>query len=293
MLIKVDYRDAELHSKCCLLLESNVEKYSCIKILKENIPLGDVIILDDLNLNDNIEKVIIERKSLPDLAASIKDGRYAEQSFRLNQCSMHNHTIYYAIEGDLRTYKPFAGKGCVDKKTLLSAMVSISYFKGFSVHRTMNIDETAEWIVQFALKLEKERPNTMSFYNLSQVPIQSSTVVDKEPSLNYADVCNSTRIKKNNITPTNIGSIMLSQIPNVSSASADVIIGKFGSINALIQALNSSDKALDNITTLNKNGQSRKISKPCIANIYNYLVPKAAAAAGENTTITIETEIAE
>ena len=204
---------------------------------------------------------------------------------------MYNHTIYYAIEGDLRTYKPFAGKGCVDKKTLLSAMVSISYFKGFSVHRTINIDETAEWIVQFALKLEKERPNTMSFYNLSQVPIQLSTVVDKDPSLNYADVCNSTRIKKNNITPANIGSIMLSQIPNVSSASADVIIGKFGSIHALIQALNSSDKALDNITTLNKNGQSRKICKPCIANIYNYLVPKAAAA--ENTTITIETEIAE
>ena len=106
MLIKVDYRDADLYAKCADLLATNVEKYaSCIQLIKENIPLGDVIILDDLNCT--IERVIIERKSLTDLAASIRDGRYAEQSFRLNECSMHNHTIYYAIEGDLRTYKPF------------------------------------------------------------------------------------------------------------------------------------------------------------------------------------------
>ena len=276
MLIKVDYRDSELHAKCCLLLESDVEKYSSIKIVKENIPLGDVIILDDLN--SNIEKVIIERKSLTDLAASIRDGRYAEQSFRLNECSMHNHTIYYAIEGDLRTYKQFAGKGSVDKKTLLSAMVSISYFKGFSVHRTLSLDETAEWIVQFALKLEKERPNTSPYvvdpYVVGPYVVGPYVVDNKSMNGTYVDVCNSTRIKKNNITPENIGAIMLSQIPNVSSAVASVIIEKFGSINALIQAINNSDKALDNITTLNKNGQSRKISKPCIANIYNYLVPK-------------------
>jgi DNA integrity scanning protein DisA with diadenylate cyclase activity len=95
----------------------------------------------------------------------------------------------------------------------------------------------------------------------------------------YVDVCNSTRIKKNNITPSNIGSIMLSQIPSVSSVYANAIIEKFGSINALIQALNSSDTALNNITTLNKNGQNRKISKPCIANIYSYLVPPAVPVA--------------
>jgi ERCC4-type nuclease len=265
MLIKVDYRDAELHSKCCAILSSDTNKYNCIQIEKENIPLGDVIIND----GNGKEKIIIERKSLTDLAASIRDGRYAEQSFRLNQCSLHNHSIYYAIEGDLRNYKPF-NKGCVDKKTLLSAMVSISYFKGFSVHRTINIDETAEWIIQFALKLHKEGTTMHSFYNVVETNITEETEVITNT---YSDVISNTRIKKNNITPENINTIMLSQIPGVSSVSADTIFEKFGSLQELIKALTESDSALDSISVLNKNGQSRKINKTCIANIYKYLIP--------------------
>ena len=57
MLIKVDYRDADLHSKCAELLSANVEKYaSCIQLIKENIPLGDVILYDGTGK----EKIIIE-----------------------------------------------------------------------------------------------------------------------------------------------------------------------------------------------------------------------------------------
>ena len=267
MLIKVDYRDADLHSKCAELLAVNVEKYAnCIELIKENIPLGDVILYDATSK----EKIIIERKSLADLASSIRDGRYAEQSFRLNECSLHNHTIYYAIEGDLRTYKPFAGKGVVDKKTLLSSMVSMSYFKGFSVHRTINIDETAEWIVQFAYKLHKEGADAKCYY----MHAQQHTPQEQQE---YTEVCKNNRIKKNNITPDNIGAIMLSQIPNVSSATASTIIEHFGTLALLIKALNESTSALDAISTTTKTGQSRKISKTSIANIYSYLVPSASA----------------
>jgi ERCC4-type nuclease len=273
MLIKVDYRDADLYAKCADLLATNVEKYaSCIQLIKENIPLGDVIIYDGTGNCTGKEKIIIERKSLSDLAASIRDGRYAEQSFRLNESSLHNHTIYYAIEGDLRTYKPFQGKGVVDKKTLLSSMVSMSYFKGFSVHRTINIDETAEWIVQFAYKLHKEGVDAKCYYVQTQQQEQTQL-----PTQEYAEVCKNNRIKKNNITPDNIGAIMLSQIPNVSSGTATTIIEKFGNITLLIKALNESTTALDGISSTTKNGQSRKISKTSIANIYTYLVPAGAA----------------
>jgi ERCC4-type nuclease len=266
MLIKVDYRDADLHSKCAEILATNVEKYaSCIELIKETIPLGDVILYD----GNGKEKIIIERKSLADLAASIRDGRYAEQSFRLNECSLHNHIIYYAIEGDLRTYKPFQSKGVVDKKALLSAMVSISYFKGFSLHRTINIDETAEWIVQFAYKLHKEGVDAKCYYT----PQEQMQI----PTQEYTEVCKSNRIKKNNITPDNIGAIMLSQIPNVSSATATTIIEHFGTLASLIKALNESTSALDAISTTTKTGQSRKISKTSIANIYSYLVPSTTS----------------
>ena len=41
---------------------------------------------------------LIERKSLNDLESSIKDGRYNEQSLRLDKYDLANHNIYYLIE---------------------------------------------------------------------------------------------------------------------------------------------------------------------------------------------------
>ena len=272
MLIKIDYRENKLLELC--------QRHAAegIQIKSENLPLGDIIICND----EGHEKAIIERKSLADLAASIRDGRYNEQSFRLNQCEMPNHQIYYLIEGELRFYKPFAGMP--DKKTLLSAMVSISYFKGFSLFRTTNLEESTEWLLQFALKLQKEGPSARPYY------LQTTNVVDSSdlasaglaPDLapGYASVV-AKRVKKNNISPENIGEIMLSQIPSVSNAAALAIMQKFGSMAKLITALNENTRCLDDITTANKTGQLKKISKPCINNIYQFLLRTA------ETTITI------
>jgi ERCC4-type nuclease len=286
MLIKVDNRDSNLYDKCLAIIESNKEKYGSISVEKETLPLGDVILYDNSNITDLVEKIIIERKSLPDLAASIRDGRYSEQSFRLQQCSMHNHNIFYVIEGDLRYYKPF--KGNIDKKSLLSAMVSLSYHKGFSVHRTMNLDETAEWIIQIAYKIKKE--STLKAY-YEPIPILNNTDCNinnpnntntnniQEDNTNitnnetYSEVCN--RVKKNNVTKENIGEIMLMQIPNVSTASAISIMEKYKTIGNLIKEMEQNQDALNGITIKTKNNTSRKISKTTIANIYYFLLPNS------------------
>ena len=270
MLIKIDCREIKLNQLCNGLIKDGEN----IKIISENLPLGDIIICND----QGEEKAIIERKSLADLAASIRDGRYKEQGFRLNQCNLHNHQIYYLIEGDLRFYRPF--KGLPDKKALLSSMVSISYFKGFSLQRTINLEETAEWVIHFASKLEKAGSDANPFY-LNSAPrtglpeddskeTNSKETNSKEPT-NYAEVV-SKRVKKENITPENIGEIMLSQIPNVSNSSAAAIIKKFCTFEKLMNALQTDQQCLNDITTTNKNGQHKKLTKPCINNIYTYLV---------------------
>jgi ERCC4-type nuclease len=265
MLIKIDYRENKL-LELCKTAESET-----IKIVSENLPLGDIIICND----EGHEKAIIERKSLADLAASIRDGRYNEQSFRLNQCELHNHQIYYLVEGDLRYYKPF--KGLPDKKTLLSAMVSISYFKGFSLYRSNNLEESAEWLMQFATKLHKENAGAMPYY------LNTTELVDASGSgSGYASVV-AKRVKKNNISPENIGEIMLSQIPGVSNAAALAIMSKYSTLAKLITALHENPNSLNDISILIKTGQLKKITKPCINNIYQYLVRTT------ESTITIQT----
>ena len=65
---------------------------------------------------------------------------------------MHNHNIVYLIEGDLSTW---VNKYKVQSNTLYTALFSLNYYKGFSVIRTMDINETAEYILRMCDKFHR------------------------------------------------------------------------------------------------------------------------------------------
>ena len=85
MSLKIDCREKDL-IQCCSLVNKDIS----VDIIQ--LPLGDCIINNSL---------IIERKTLTDLAASIKDGRYREQSFRLQKSLEEGYKVLYLIEGNL------------------------------------------------------------------------------------------------------------------------------------------------------------------------------------------------
>ena len=91
MLLKVDNREKIIIPA----LTTACNRIEGVKIETENMPLGDAGIYAD----NGDELVLFERKSLSDLAASIKDGRYSEQSLRLSATLTPNHNIVYIIEG--------------------------------------------------------------------------------------------------------------------------------------------------------------------------------------------------
>lgn len=267
MSIKIDTREQELFSKCASTIES-VVKFKDIKLISETLPLGDIIVNDGTN-----DCIIIERKTLSDLAASIKDGRYEEQSYRLNGLNHHNHNIIYLIEGDMHRFNTF--KERIDKQTLYSAMFSISYFKGFSVMRSNNIEETAMIACNMVYKLVGGlNAGKVGFYsnqltNLNQGSDQNNNADDNPTEKDYCSVIK--KVKKDNITPDNIGEIMLCQIPGVSSASALAILSQFKTLPNLIQSIKEDESCLTNICTTDTNGKSRKISKTAIATIIKFL----------------------
>jgi hypothetical protein len=81
------------------------------------------------------------------------------------------------------------------------------------------------------------------------------------------------KVKKDNVTPQNIGEIMLSQIPGVSSTTAIAIMEKFGTIQNLVMKLNENEQCLKDLSYTSSKGQTRKISKPALNNIVVYLKP--------------------
>ena len=250
MQIIIDIREREL----CKLLPTLSENYAIsVNITTQQLPLGDAIIADDTGR----ELLLLERKTLRDLAASIKDGRYEEQSYRLNNHPLHNHNIVYLIEGDLKTYSTRYTR--LPKKTLYSAMFAVNYYKGFSLVRTMNVLETAEYILRAASKLSRAR-DVLGYYNGG----------DKREDKQYSDVVKKAR--KHNITPDNIGSIILSQIPGISSITAGAIMAQYSSLYTLLKSIQKDRHCLDEVCYETKTGKKRHLSKTAIDNIAKYLL---------------------
>ena len=275
MHIIVDEREYDLYSKLDSIVNFEGNNTS-IHISKEVLPLGDILIQTD----SQRPVVLIERKSLSDLLASIKDGRYEEQSYRLIHTGHYSpHNIIYMIEGmfsQLRTP--------MEKRIVLSAITSLNYFKGFSVLRTCSLNETAEQIVWMTEKMEKDfQKGKRPAYTLSTPPVASASgdggnnekSAEENPAIttptvadNYCTVVK--KVKKDNITPDNIGEIILCQIPGISSVTAIAIMKQYGTFSKLIDDIRINPGALENIVCHN-NGKSRKISKSCVKNVIEYL----------------------
>ncbi len=233
----------------------------------KNLEIGDIIFLDE---NDNIV-LIFERKNISDLISSIKDGRYSEQSFRLQEYPLHNHNIFYLIEGSLLNSRKQYNETI--QKTVYSAMFSLSYSKGFSLLHTSGVVETAEFIIYFFQKLVKDK-SIKSFYknmNITNDTVKEETSESKENEDNNDYVSHIKTSKKSHITKENINEIMLTQIPNVSMITSKCILSEYNNIENLIKCLRENNNCLENLRIKNKNGE-RKIAKNTIENIKLYLL---------------------
>jgi crossover junction endonuclease MUS81 len=276
MFLKIDVRENDIIQNIRGIIQNKMA-YQDIEIIVETLPIGDIIICDDQK-ND---LVIIERKTVNDLLASIKDGRYEEQSHRLSGSDFHNHNVIYLIEGDINRANRFKDNS-MDKTIFYSSLFSLNYYKGFSVLRTFSIEETALFICNTAYKLRKGleekkvcyyKNNTNNTNNIcaNEIVNEKSNTEEQEQEP-YVNVIK--KVKKENITPENIGEIMLCQIPGISSVSAVAIMKNFSSLSNLIEEMTKNEKCLENIQYTNTKGQQRKINKTCIENIQKYLLKK-------------------
>lgn len=249
--IVVDCREKSLFQKCKQLLDKQSLKFKNIFLCSKNLELGDIIISD---LNDK-ELIIIERKTLNDLLSSIKDNRYREQGFRLDKYNHPNHNIVYMIEGEniCEYYN--------DKDMIYSSMFSLFYFKGFSLFRSKDVEESAIIILNAAFKILKEEKRTPYY--------KHNIMSEKDDEKEYLTVVNK---KKNaNITKNNFGEIVLMQIPTVNITTASAIMSEYKNINNLIDKIKENNKCLDGISYTTSKNQKRKISKTCIKNILEFL----------------------
>jgi ERCC4-type nuclease len=307
MKVVVDERETDLYDKLYVAMCAQTQA-GCVDLSKEVLPIGDVLI----QTNEGKDVLIIERKTFADLLSSIKDGRYEEQSYRLlNSSGFPPHSVFYLLEGmfsQLRTG--------IESKIIYSAMTSLQFFKGFSVHRAASTKESADWILHMAEKIGREfskgripyyltnaylgnlhkstngedasRPkNALYPFSNRESDKANAPVGDAEPgattepvssteptSSNYCTVVK--KVKKDNVTPENIGEIILCQIPGISSVTAMAIMKEFKTFPFLIEELQKNPQCIENLT-IETNGKTRKINKSSLENIRKYLLQPVTA----------------
>ena len=269
MFIILDFREIELKNSIENLIKTNTA-FQNIQLKIENLHIGDIIIEIDSK-----PFIIIERKQISDLLSSLKDGRYTEQSFRLNNSAHHNHNIMYLIEGNINKFNKH-------KNIIYSSILSLNFYKGFSVINTISIDETAFFICNSILKIIKNnKDNKLPFYSNTNTMINEnapnceSENIEPEISSSTTDkdyVKAIKTIKKNNINTNNISEIMLCQIPGVSPNVALIIMKEFNNIYNLINCLKQNIHCLHKIKISNSKQQFRKLNKSCIENIKKFLL---------------------
>tara|TARA_B100001059_G_scaffold69589_1_gene66732 strand:+ start:883 stop:1716 length:834 start_codon:yes stop_codon:yes gene_type:complete len=244
-----------------IALVVDTREHAVIDLLKQKLELyPELFTLDVRPLNlgdwelyyDDQLLFIWERKTFSDLLSSIKDGRYAEQSYRL----LHNYEpskVVYLIEGIFSQLQP------IEKQTVVSCMTSISLMKKMHLWRTTHVQDTVEQLLMCCKKIQKEFSNPKNRFstqlttnNSEQNKTETNTSEEKITNNISTTTISSTdqvsvpysnfvikKEKRENITRENIGVIFLKQIPGISNATAiglmDYVQGDFHKLLELVK----------------------------------------------------------
>ncbi|MES1911636.1 MAG: hypothetical protein MHM6MM_004041 [Cercozoa sp. M6MM] len=182
--------------------------------------LGDFAFVarDPLNLEQEVVlNCLVERKKLDDLVASIKDGRYREQKFRLDTCGISR--IVYLLEG---TRWP----GAMPESALHKTMATSDADEGFYVRRTRTAEDSVRALKNLYVALRAR-------VHKQQVPLSGPTLTEF-----------SALMSKKSATQWNAGQMLAVQlmcIKGVSSGTANAVRERFPTVRALFDFLRSCE----------------------------------------------------
>jgi ERCC4-type nuclease len=239
-----------------------------ISFTTKQLDLGDFLFEDD----KGNAILVIERKTVSDLKASIIDGRSREQKMRLLNSGIQKTRIMYLIEGNL-------DKDLEDKLfsmkvgTLLGSLINTMFRDDIKVYKTATKHETVEFLTRL---LEKFKKDLDEFFKSDKMTETSSVkhTTRTDVSTEYASTLS--RKKKGNMT-TNVWFIsVLSQIPGISEKIAIVIVEKYSSMAMLYSTYElypekeRKDMLID-ITYPINNDKKRRIGPTLSNRVYEYV----------------------
>lgn len=240
MNLVIDNREVSLIER----IQLKIENFPNLQCEVRALDVGDM----EVYYKDEL-LYVWERKSFDDLISSINDGRYKEQSYRLTNI-YGPRKIVYLLEGIVSQLNPQS------KKIVLSTIAALSFRKDYHVLRSVHINDSADTFLATCDKIRKDIENEEKYNNNIPEGTDYSGFVKKK--------------KKENITPDNIGEIILCQIPDINSNTAKAILNHAqGSLTNLLHIIKTSPDELYNIQIGDQ--KLRKISKKVVERLKEFL----------------------
>jgi len=222
----------------------------------ENLDIGDIVIK-----YNGVVKYIFERKTLRDLADSIKDNRYHEQKQRMKFSSSSDVKISYIFEYFINydSLEPDIQISNLRGDIVLSAILNTTLRDNYGIFLTKDTKETIYVLENIIYRMLKD-------------PTKYFNKTDKIDNTYLLK-----RRKKDNITRENIFLLYLSQIPGVSKSIGTQLSKMYKTMSEFILYLNTLEKyddKIDYVANINvdiKNDKKRKIGKKIATKIIELL----------------------
>jgi ERCC4-type nuclease len=196
--------------------------------------------------------LLIERKTIRDLEASILDGRYREQKARLMAyCEEKGAIPMYILEGSY-----FTTSGRLGPQALMKIVARLQCKYKIAVLHTQSLAETSQVIEALHSQFQTDPDN---FTPLLQT---NTTLHESEP----VSARNTIHVQKkaNATDPRYFATASLAQCPGLSPKMAEVLTGHFKSWN---QIHNATQKEIEEVVQPN----GRRIGPAVAARLYELL----------------------
>ena len=236
------------------------------------LPVGDVVVHDA----SGAPRAILERKGVADLAASIKDGRWREQTSRLRDAASAANRDDSApfmssgviVEGSIGPH----GAGGLSAATLSNALMAASFRKGIFVLYSADVEDTAR-IVLWARRC----------FTKTTSPSDGAALITNA-SRRLPGVPRTTR---DSVSPAIVATAMLSVIPGVSPSIARSILegGSIGSLVRSMLALGGDSERIAAVAEVRHGASMRRVGAAVAARLNDALFGKANAEEEETPPI--------
>lgn len=242
--IKIDNREQKIKEVIGTLTNS----IQGLKITYDNLPCGDIV----FSYNDEVV-VVFERKTIVDLLASIKDGRYRVQKDNM-VANFGTSRVMYIIEGDLQ----FDCYNCdVDHKSVITSIINTQIRDNIRLIQTKSIHQTCHFILEVYARLVKN----------PQIYLKT----DAASTSTQEDFIKKAKINEKG----DLFFHQMAQVPGVSIKTAQAFVDCFETMNNFYLKMSPLDNAeklklLQNIF-ITEQTKKRRISSKVISNILQYM----------------------